>query len=73
MKSLKQDGIWFKGQYAEALHELLNGKEITLKSFNNGGWEATTQMSRFLELIGYTNLKVEIKGESLRQTKIRME
>lgn len=73
MKSIKCNGIWFKGQYADAINDLLNGKEVTLKNFNNGGWEPTIQMSRFLELLQYTNLKVEIRGESLRQKIIKLE
>ena len=72
MKTILQDGIWFRGQYAEALERLLKGKEITMNDFFNGGWEPTVKISRFIKLLNYTSLKVEIKGDSLRQTTIKL-
>lgn len=73
MKTIQQDGIWFKGQYAAALKSLLEGKEININNFNNGGWEPTIKLKRFIELVNYTKLKVDVKGDSLRQTTIKLE
>lgn len=73
MKTIKQDGIWFRGQYAEALERLLKGYVITMKDFKNGKWEPTTQIARFIGLLNYTKLELEISGESLRQKEIRIK
>ena len=73
MKSKQIDGIWFKGQYAVALEQLLKGETITINNFNNGGWEPTIKIARFIELLNYTKLNVKIEGDSLRQTTIKLE
>lgn len=73
MKTIKQDGIWFRGQYAEALERLLKGNVITMRDFNNGTWEPTSQIARFIGLLNYTKLELEISGESLRQKEIRIK
>ena len=73
METMLIDGIWFKGQYAAAVKKLLGGEEITINNFNNGGWEPTIKLKRFIELVNYTKLNVVVKGDSLRQTTIKLE
>ena len=38
MKTIKLDGVLFKGQYAEQLESLLDGNTITMHNFYNGKW-----------------------------------
>ena len=73
MDTIFQDGIWFKGQYANALKLLLEGREININSFKNGGWEPTVKLKRFIELVSYTKLTRNIEGDSLRQTTIKLK
>lgn len=73
METMLIDGIWFKGQYAPAVKRLLEGQTITINNFNNGGWEPTVKLKRFIKLINYTKLEVVVSGDSLRTTTIRLK
>ena len=72
MKTIKLNGIWFRGQYANALERLLKGDVITMRYFKNGGWEPTSQIARFIWLLKNTELEIDISGESLRQKEIKL-
>ena len=66
----KVNGVWFRGQYLEALKLLENGGEITISNFKNGAWESTTKLQRFIYLLNQADIKHKKYGSSLRATVI---
>lgn len=72
MKSINVNGVNFRGQFANAYELLEKGHTINMGNFNNGSFEPTTKVKRFLMLIEKAGVKSEITGESLRSTKIKM-
>lgn len=73
MKTLKINNTLFKGQYAEAMEDLQKGYNVTVRSFTNGGWEATTKVSRFIDLLKSAKVNYANLGNgSLRSTNIRL-
>lgn len=71
MKTIKVNNIYFKGQYADALELLQNGEDITMANFNNGKWEPTSKVARFLNLLKLAKINYLIEGQSLRKMIIR--
>ena len=72
MKVLKVNGVLFKGQYADGVEKLMKHKELTVNDFNNGSWEATTQLKRFIELVESANMNAIIEGECLRRATVKL-
>lgn len=70
MKTIKINNTLFKGQYANALESLQNNKVITMHDFTNGGWEATSKVSRFITLLNESKINYKKEGSSLRSTMI---
>lgn len=71
MKTIKVNENWFRGQYAEALENLQKGYEVTINDFRNGSWEATTKISRFINLLNASGINYTTEGKSLRTMIIR--
>jgi len=69
MKTVKINGILFKGQYAENVEWLLRGDIIDINDFKNGSWEATREIKRFIRLLNEANIVYTLKSnekESIR-------
>jgi hypothetical protein len=69
LKTIQVNGIWFKGQYAEAYELFDMGKEITLENFHNGSYEATTPLIRFRELLSKAQINHHVRYKSARRSK----
>lgn len=73
MKNIKVNGVNFRGQFGVAYEYLIKGHEITMNDFKNGSWEATSKISRFVDLLNQANVKYTKSGESLRTTVLKIE
>lgn len=66
MKTIIINKIQFRGQFGEAIERFNQGEEITMADFNNGKWEATSKVSRFLTLLNLAEIPYKKEGDSLR-------
>lgn len=71
MKIINVNGVKFRGQFAENYETLIKGEEvIDINCFKNGAWEATTKISRFMDLLDQAKVDYVRRGESLRTTEV---
>lgn len=71
MKTIKVNGVLFKGQYADNYEFLIKGEQIIdISCFKNGKWEATKQIGRFMDLLDKAKVEYIRRGESLRTTEL---
>lgn len=70
MKNIQVNKISFRGQFGEALESFNKGEKITIRNFNNGTWEPTVKVTRFINLLKKANIKFNIVGDSIRTTVI---
>lgn len=64
--TIKINGVWFRGQYANAFQEFMQGEEITIKNFKRGSWECTTNLQRFIDLLNQAKIGYKTYGTSFR-------
>ena len=72
-ETIKVNGVLFRGSYAEAYKAFEKGNKINMNYFNNGAWEPTTKVSRFIALLKKANIQFKTEGKSIRSTKIFKE
>lgn len=71
MRSITENDVQFRGQYADVLLIFKEGEIITFNDFTNGKWEATTQLSHFIYLLDKAKIKyINVGGDSLRKTRL---
>lgn len=71
MKIIRINEVWFRGQYAEAVDYLLEGHSLDISDFNNGTYEATTQIQKFMSLLDEAKIAYDVETNargSIRST-----